>query len=59
MRLIMKLFREYYAGHINHDFHLFGEDDIEFLRQFAITDNNNQHIGDRVWKRVHQLCGRA
>jgi hypothetical protein len=30
----MKLFSEYYAGHINHDFHLFGEDDIKFLHQF-------------------------
>jgi len=30
----MKLFSEYYAGHINYDFHLFGEDDIKFLHQF-------------------------
>jgi len=30
----MKLFSEYYAGHINHNFHLFGKDDIEFLQQF-------------------------
>lgn len=30
----MKLFSEYFAGHINHDFHLFGEDDMKFLRQF-------------------------
>lgn len=30
----MKLFSEYYAGNINHDFHLFGEDDIKFLEQF-------------------------
>jgi len=36
----MKLFLEYYAGHINHDFHLFGADDIEFLRQ----------LPDRFWK---------
>lgn len=30
----MKLFSEYYAGHISHNFYLFGEDDIKFLDQF-------------------------
>jgi hypothetical protein len=30
----MKLFSEYFAGHINHDFHLFGDDDMKFLKQF-------------------------
>lgn len=30
----MKLFSEYYAGHISHNFYLFGEDDIKFLEQF-------------------------
>jgi hypothetical protein len=30
----MKLFSEYYAGNVNHDFHLFGDDDIQFLEQF-------------------------
>lgn len=47
----MKLFREYYAGHINHDFHLFGDDDIAFLKQFKILEKGSRNdIGDRLWK---------
>ena len=30
----MKLFSEYFSGHVSHDFHLFGNDDMDFLHQF-------------------------
>lgn len=44
----MKLFSEYYAGHINHSFFLFGDDDIKFLEQFP-TDLWNRAIKRRYF----------
>ena len=44
----MKLFSEYYAGHINHSFFLFGDDDIKFLEQFP-TELWNRAIKRRYF----------
>ena len=42
----MKLFSEYYSGQVNYDFHLFGQDDIDFLEQFPSI-----HLEDAIVQR--------